>query len=485
MSSKRSFLNHFLVIGCGTFLNMFVGFLTTPIITRIVGTEEYGQFSIFTMYSSIALMVLCMGLDQALIRFFYRENSSEYQRALLKECWLLPVIACIVIGVLLNVLCYFNLIHLEFDNFVVTMLTICVLFQVLNRIDLILLRVSYKTNLYSALQVAYKILFAGLTLAGCLVFNEKFFYIMVIATTASYIIVTFIGIAAQAKMWKFWNVSGNYKIDRQELYKYAFPFIISMGITTFFQAIDKISLNTYCSYSEVGIYSSAMTLVHIFAIVQTTFNSLWAPAAMEHYESQPEDKEYHIRGNRIITLIMFGIGFSLIFVKDIFALLLGKDYREAAYILPFLIFNPIMLTISETTVIGIAFKKKSSMHIAIAAISCIVNIVGNTLLVPYWGCRGAAISTGISYIVFFMARTYISNLFYPVNWGLTRFWVVTCVAILYATYNTFFRFGPLSVLGYFVSMAILFLLYKDAVSDTWHFALDGFMKFQQKRKIHD
>lgn len=44
---NNKFLKHFLVIGSGTFISMVIGFLTTPIITRIVSPTEYGQFSIF------------------------------------------------------------------------------------------------------------------------------------------------------------------------------------------------------------------------------------------------------------------------------------------------------------------------------------------------------------------------------------------------------------------------------------------------------
>ena len=463
---EKSFLKHFMVIGGGTLLNMIVGFITTPIITRIVGTDEYGQYSIFTMYTSIALMVLCMGLDQALIRFYYHDTSTDYQKTILKKCWQLPVIICITLGLILNLLCYTGIVQMEFDNFVVTMMTVCVLFQILNRLDLILLRVSYKTNLYSMLQVGYKVGFAGLVLIGAFVFRQNYFYIMVVATVISYIGVTVAGILAQKNLWNFWNIKEKHEINNKELYMYAFPFIISMGITTFFQAIDKISLNYYCTYSDVGIYSSAMTLVHIFAIIQTTFNALWAPMATEHYEKAPDDKEFHQRGNRIITLVMFFIGLSLILIKDVFALLLGADYREAAYILPFLIFNPIMYTISETTVVGIVFMKKSKMHIVIASLACIVNIVGNTLLVPVYGCRGAAISTGIAYIIFYVARTLIANHYYPVKWGLTRFWIITIVSLVYAWYNTFYSFSIISVVGYVAAEAILFILYRDAINET-------------------
>ena len=78
-----------------------------------------------------------------------------------------------------------------------------------------------------------------------------------------------------------------------------------MGITTIFQAIDKMSLNRYCSYEEVGIYSSALTLVHVFAIVQTTFAAIWSPMVVEHYEKEPEDQTFYQKGFRTMSFVMF------------------------------------------------------------------------------------------------------------------------------------------------------------------------------------
>ena len=44
---KNNYIKNFLTIGLGTAISMIIGFLTTPIITRIVGTTTYGQYSIF------------------------------------------------------------------------------------------------------------------------------------------------------------------------------------------------------------------------------------------------------------------------------------------------------------------------------------------------------------------------------------------------------------------------------------------------------
>lgn len=141
------------------------------------------------------------------------------------------------------------------------------------------------------------LLFAAIAIAGCFLFKTQKLFVLTAASAVSYGAVTVVGIGSQREFWNFKKIGQQYSIDRKELYRYAFPFIVSMGITTIFQAIDKMSLNRYCSYEEVGIYSSAITLVHVFAIVQTTFAAIWSPMVVEHYEKKPEDKPFTKRAS--------------------------------------------------------------------------------------------------------------------------------------------------------------------------------------------
>ena len=89
---KENIFKHFFIIGSGTFINMVLGLITTPIITRLVDPIEYGKLSIFNMYSNIALLVLCLGLDQALVRYYYDHDDLKYKKKLLFKCIKLPVI---------------------------------------------------------------------------------------------------------------------------------------------------------------------------------------------------------------------------------------------------------------------------------------------------------------------------------------------------------------------------------------------------------
>ena len=460
----NKFLKHFMVIGGGTFISMVIGFLTTPIITRIVSPTEYGQFSVFTMYSNMALMILYLGLDQALVRFFYEKETDQYRRELLFKCLKYPVIGTVVVATIVVILAVTGLFQFELGAASLLLVCIYTFIQIIYRFSLLLVRLQYKSKLYSFLGIVQKSVYV--------IFAILFIYIGIFSDTISLAVATVlaafvcmvISIVAERRLWNPRLLGQNEcTITQSELIKYAYPYIFSMGVTTLFQYIDKMSLNYYCSYEEVGIYSSTMTLVHVFSIIQTTFNTLWAPMAVEHYTKDKKDVSFYQKGNQIITVIMFFIGFSLILCKDIFSILLGAKYREAAYILPFLIFNPIMYTISETTVNGLVFKKKSNMQVVVSLGACIVNIIGNTLLVPKFGCQGAAISTGLSYIVFFTLRTVLSNKYFYVDFHLRKFYFITGVAVVYSFYNTFVTFNIGSILGYCLCVLLLVVFYFDAV----------------------
>jgi len=75
----------------------------------------------------------------------------------------------------------------------------------------------------------------------------------------------------------------------------------------------------------------------------------------------------------LLTLLF---GFIVLF-KDQIILILSPDYKNAAIIVPFLMFYPVMYTLSETTRIGINFTRKTYFNILVAGVVGGVNVLGN------------------------------------------------------------------------------------------------------------
>ncbi|MBP3683821.1 MAG: lipopolysaccharide biosynthesis protein [Oscillospiraceae bacterium] len=484
-NKQNSFVKSFAIIGGSTFLNMIIGVLTTPIITRLVRPESYGQLSMFVLYTNMAVAVLCLGLDQALVRYYYESDGTGYRSALLKKCVSWPCVISLVVSVVVCVLAYYDVISF-FSISVIVLLCVNIVLHLIYRFGLLVVRLEKNSKLYGLLQILYKLLYVVLAIVFLILTDIDDFVLLALATVAAVAICLVSCIWAQKTHWfKVRNFGGKI-VSQTELIKYGYPYVFSMGIATLFQAADKMALNMYCSYSVVGVYASAMSLVNIFAIVQTTFNTLWGPIAMEHYAKNPKDTSLYVQANRIITVVMFVLGTSLILCKDLFAVLLGEEYREAAFVLPFLIFNPIMYTISETTCLGLVFKKKSKMQVVVVLIPCVVNIIGNTVLVPHLGGVGAAISTGISYIIFYIMRTLISTYYYPVDYNMKPFLLVTMIVSVYALYNTMHRIDMVSVIGYVFCILAIMFLYRDTVKWCFAYVLGFWEDFRKKgyAKLH-
>ncbi|MBQ8121163.1 MAG: oligosaccharide flippase family protein [Ruminococcus sp.] len=478
---KQSFLKHFTIIGGGTVINMLLGLLTEPIITRLVDPSDNGKYGIFNMYSSLAVMVLCIGLDQALVRYYYEKDTDDYKRSLLSKCIVIPVLLCLAVSGIVMALSISGLVKFKFDPLIMGILCIFTLFQLIYRFSLLLVRLEYKSKLYSLLNIIHKLMYLAAVFPLIFLFKHNHVMALVISTTIASFVCLFTSITANRRLWKPHTDKSACETPRKELMRFGYPYILSMGLATLFSAIDKISLDIYRTDHEIGVYTSAITLINVFAIIQTTFNTLWQPMSVEHYTKDPEDKSFYQQGNQLITIVMFFIGLSLILFKDLFVYILGAKYREAATILPFLCFNPIMYTISETTVSGLVFKKKSMMQIVVSAGACATNIIGNMILVPRLGGKGAAISTGISYIVFFTLRTVLSNRYFYVDFKLGRFYTLTFAVVLYCFYNTFFKFGILTIVGYIACVALLVVLYFGSVKWGLSYLSKGLKKILHKK----
>lgn len=453
---EKSFRQYF-VVGSGATITLLIGLITTPVITRLVDPEPYGEASMLTTYANVAMTVLLLGLDQSFVRFFYEKDDIVFKRCLLFQCLKYPLFIWLIAST--TFIAGSNIFDFTLKPINNLSLIFCIyaLILIINRFSTLVLRLAKDINLFSTLNIVQKSVYVIVALLTVKLIGHSFCLWLVLANVISYGLVGSFAIVSKRNIWSPIHQNA---IPMKELIRYGLPMMASGGVMVLFQAIDKISITYFCTYTDVGIYSSAMSLMSVVAVLRNTFTTVWVPTSIEHYEKSPDDKDFYTETNSIITLVMFIFGLSLIFAKDLIVLLLGEKYREASYYLPFLLFQPIMYTISETTVVGVYFLKKSYTTLLTVSISCVANIIGNILLIPVIGPKGAAISTGLSYTLFFALRTVFSNHYYYVNYHLRKFALITLLSLGFAAYNTFVPFNNLTIVLYVGLVSLLLVLFR-------------------------
>lgn len=450
----------FLTYLYGSGVGLIVGVTTTIITTRLLSPEEFGKASMFTLAVNVLMIFIIFGTDQAFVRFFYEEKEELRSRLLIHSLRVPIILLIITIIGLLFVKDSLMLYLFEEENiFIFTVFIIGVFAQVIYRFSLLVIRMQQKAHLYSLLEISNKLL--NLLLIIILYYYMGSDYkILIYSTVVTLIILTVFSIYNERNFWNFRGVGkSSVRHSQKEILSFSYPLVLTTLITWLFQAFDKIAIREWSSFEELGLYSAAIRIIGLLMMLQATFTTFWTPVCYEHYEKNPEDKSFFENTSKVIAFSMFILAIFVIMFKDFIVLLLGPEYEKAALIMPFLIFMPMMYTLSETTVIGINFFKKTKWHIIVALIACITNIIGNYILVPIYGASGAAISTGISYIIFFIMRTHISLIYYPLKYGLIRIYLIIILIGFYALQNTFWSTQSTTYVNGLILLIIIVLSY--------------------------
>lgn len=453
-----SFARHFAILSGGTVVNMLISILTTPIITRLVEPASYGTYSLFFLYGNIALAVFGLGLDQSLARFFYCTESDEEKASLLRYCYALPNLAFGLVSLVLVVLALrFGVVSLDKMALVILFITY-VFALILNRNASVLLRLEFKSKQFALANILSKALFALLAISLLLLaegLNEAF-ALCACCTAACYAVAIY-EVVVGRKLWFQPKAVFSSEYSKMEVLRYGLPFVVSGMAALFMSGYGQISLEGAGLPAEVGVYAAAVSLAGIFSIIQTSFNTIWLPYITQKYETEDRPFEYVKKACNFVSLAMFSIGLIVILLKDILILFLGAEYRSASMIFPLLCFQPILYTISETTACGMVFAKKSSYQSIVGVLSCFVNIIICSALVPTMGMCGAALGAAAAYLSFFILRTCFSQLAARHSLDFFKLSVSTVLFVVFALIGTQLETGvPLFAVFCFFQLALLF-----------------------------
>lgn len=473
MGNKKedvSFIQHFLNVGIGTFINLLLGFISTPLITRIADPSEYGQLSIFNAYADIALAFLFIGLDRGIVRYFYSEEKLEDKKSLLKLCFLAPMASAFAVLILYLILSGFGAFNTKLPQYVMVLLFTYVIVCIWNRLSLLMLRLTYQTKRYSFVTVIQKMVYVLIIVFFALGIRGQYLLMLITALLVS----TFAGAVFASiytkEFWSFRHIS--IPSNSKEILRYSIPFVAYSCMDALLNSMDKLSIDYFLADYETGIYSSALSLVSIFMVVKTIFDTIWVPMQTEQIVKNPDDRSFIQKGNRYVTIILMFMCINVIMFKDLLCYILGERYRGANVIIPFLIFGTIMYAISDTAISGIEYSKNSYLHALISLAALGVNFCGNTYMVPRIGPEGAALATCLSFAVYLVLRIYFSNKYYYIDYGVKKLTVICFAVFGFSFINTFYDLSVYTVIAYFVCMVLFVVLYIRDIKEMIVYGVD-------------
>lgn len=439
----------------GPIVGAVFSFITVPIITHFISPAEYGRTSMFVLTQSMLTLIIFLGFDQAYVRE-YHEHKDEKEK-LLFNAMVLPYL----ITFFLEIVMFFFADYISLLLFDTTDQKKCVFylmillpFTIVENFSLLKVRMEEKGIIYSSFIIIQKALILVLTILFFSIYSKTFESVILGAVIAE-IINAIIMILTILKP-KLYSI--DHKMIRKMM-KFGIPLIFSSIIGLVLSSTDKIMLRTLCTYKELGLYSSAFKIVSVLSIIQQCFTLVWTPVAYRWYAEKRKNEDYSFVGN-IVSTVMTMLCLGVLLCKELVAILLGSTYREAIYIMPFLLIYPIMYTVSEVTSLGISFSRKTIYNIIISATCGVINIIINYFLIPIYGGKGAALATGISYVVFFIMRTLISRKLWW-KFSVTKYMYNLIIIVINCLIHTSFN----GIVPYIISICSFILIGITSIKD--------------------
>lgn len=478
---------HFFTLFLGTGLNVILGIITTPVVTRLVNPDVYGQLSIFTLYGSILMVFMLFGQDQAYNRFYYARPEREYKRYILGLTAKIPILLSIVISV---VICIYYVLSGS-DNKVLLIFAVYTISMVVDRFTNTTLRLDMKSAMYSFTMNMQKLTYTMFVVIAVYFTDISHILILTGCTVLAQIVSCVIWIIVERDMWRpetfLSNKNSRYirVVNFRKTFRYGWPFIFSSLCAWLFTGADKLMIQFLSNDTQLGIYASALSVIGIFSVITNTFTTIWAPMAVEEYEKKSGSTEFFVKATDYIAIVLFAAGACVILFKDLIVFLLGPEYREAVFLIPFLSLYPVLYTISESTVYGINFLQKTHWHIIITGACGLLNVVLNYFLIKAMGSLGAAVATGITYTALLILRTYFSLKCFPVKYHLKKMAVLIVMYYVFVIYNSYFKINWTSVIMFIIMAVMGILLYGDRMSELFVMTRDYLFKIVKKYKKKD
>ncbi len=355
--------------------------------------------------TSLLIILVGLGLDQSYLREYHQ---SVNRRALFVLVSLpgLFLVSLGFVGILMvepNLLS--SVIFGEEDVRLSYAVIVVVISAYSSRYLSLILRMEERGLAFSMSQLLPKIIFLSGLVLIYLSGNQSTFLWLLIVHLFSILATTFVFAWNTRHVWIGFNYQQHIAAHKLgDLIVFGAPLMFAGLAFWGVEAIDKVMLRYLGSFADLGIYSIAIGIASVAGTLSIIFTTIWVPIAYRW--SNESDCAVRIEA---VAQKLVAVGSILISLAGACAWMLGFllpiEYASVQYLVCLCMVPPVLYAIAEVTGSGLGINRKSTPIILITLVAASLNIAGNWLLIPLFGAGGAAISTAITYFIFFILRS--------------------------------------------------------------------------------
>ncbi len=417
------------IYGISTILGRMLSYLLTPFYTRIFGLDAYGIITDVYALIPFALVVLTLGMESGYFRFAAKTEAAggdvqASKRRLFATTWGITSLAALAFFATIvifrqEVSVLMGTAYEAHPEYAVIVAAI-VLFDVAGCIPFSRLREQGRAGRFVALKLTNIVLQVALAVGFWAfgLFDSQFGVgwafvanLMASICTTIMVVATTDGIAPRID-WALLAV----------VFGYSLPLLLSGVAGTANEFIDRQLIKylvPYGAMAQLGIYG-AITKI---AVVMTLFTQMYRLAAEPFFLSNFKREEFvemNAAALKYYIMVSVAIFLGIALYRDVFALIVGANFREGIYILPVVLGANIMSGVWLNLSFWYKREEKTRFALWITLTGLIFSIAGGVLLIPLAGYYGAAWSRFIAEAVMVVVSLALNRRYFPTPYDFGR-----------------------------------------------------------------
>ncbi len=416
------------IYGISTIVGRLLGYLLTPYFTRIFSPAAYGIITDVYAVIPFALVLLSMGMESSYFRFAAKaEGEADVQGAmnrLFSTTW--GITAAAAVGFVALVMLFLSpACRVMGEAYVqnpiyIQIVALIIMFDVAAMIPFVRLRQKGRAKMFVLLKLLNIALQVGLSIgfgfAG--LYSSEFGVGWALVANLIATATTFVVILATLRGVKF-RADG---VLLGALLVYSLPLLLSGIAGTATDFIDRQMIKYIIpegAMAQLGVYGAVTKI----AVIMTLFTQMYRLAAEPFFLSNFKKDDFVAMNAAamkyyVMVSVLIFLGISLF--KNLFALIVGAEYREGIYILPVVLGANVFMGMWFNLSFWYKREERTSFALYITLTGLAVAVVANLILVPLWGYYGAAWSRFIAEGAMVAVSYYLNRRFFPTPYDLGR-----------------------------------------------------------------
>ncbi len=408
-----------------SFLQKGISMLTTPVFTRIMTEEEYGNFSVYHTWLTVIQIIVTLNLAANVYVRGLVKNEDDKDR--FSSAMLGLSTTCILVWTVI-----YALLHKLFNNLLgfSTIMVVAMLVeswaQVAYQFWTNREKVAYRYKKLAALTLTYVVLKPVLGIVFVLQSKQDCQAEARILSTAAVNVLLFTGIyisifkkGRQFFNKKYWLYALRFNLP-------LLPHYLSQIV---FNQSDRLMINAICGPAEAAYYTVAYTIAMVLLMFNISVSGTMNPWLFQSLKTKDYKKIATVSYWVLAVIALLNLALVLC-APEILWFMAPENYQAALWVIPPITASVYFSFLHELFANFEFYFEKTHYVTIVTVVTAILNVALNAVFIPIFGFTAAGYTTLLCYVICAVAHYIFMKMVIKANLGKVKIYDTKVIVVL-------------------------------------------------------